>query len=237
MLRVVCITALLGLFGAGAKSQPVPEQNPPSAQQQANPEQRGTEQAPFVIRIAPAQEILDKSKPVATETEDGRETTWSGIFKEWGLSDKIAAITGLVVFFQLLALLVTMRVIFRNSRRQSRAYVSMDAGSARLVNDPNGEPILEGYVKVKNFGRTPAFQYRSYALIKVANVNAPPFEETSVVAGGGIPRSGGRDRPASLLARFGWRSGCDQSWHETNFRLGGSPVRRCLREKSVFQVL
>jgi hypothetical protein len=186
MLRVVCITALLGLLGAEAKSQPVPEQSPQSTQQQANPEQRGTEQAPFVIRIAPAQEIPDKSKPVATERGEEREITWSGIFKEWGLSDKIAAITGLVVFFQLLALLATVLVVFRNSRRQSRAYISMEAGSARLVNDPNGEPILEGYVKLKNFGRTPAFQYRSYALIKVANVNAPPFEETSVVAGRGI---------------------------------------------------
>jgi hypothetical protein len=186
MLRVVCMTALLGLFGAEAKSQPVPEQSPQSTQQQANPEPRGTEQSPFIIKIAPAQEIPDKSKQVAAERGEEREITWSGFFKEWGLSDKIAAITGLVGLFQLLALLATVRVVFRNSRRQSRAYVSKEAGSARLVNDPNGEPILEGYVKLKNFGRTPAFQYRSYALIKVANVNAAPFEETSVVAGKGI---------------------------------------------------
>jgi hypothetical protein len=141
MLRVVCITALLGLLGPEAKSQPVPEPSPQSAPLQANPEQRGTEQAPFIIRIAPIQEI---PKPAATERGEEREITWSGIFKEWGLSDKIAAIIGLVVFFQLLALLATVLVIFRNLRRQSRAYIAMEAGSARLVNDPNGEPILEG---------------------------------------------------------------------------------------------
>jgi len=186
MFRVVCIIVLLGLFEPEAKSQPIPEQSPQNTQQPASPEQRGTEQAPFIIKIAPTQQIPDKPKPAATERTEERESTWAGIFKEWGLSDKIAAIISLVVFLQLLALLATVLVIFRNSRRQSRAYVSMEAGSARLVNDPNGEPILEGYVKLKNFGKTPAFQYRSYVLIKVANVNALPFDETSKAAGRGI---------------------------------------------------
>ncbi|HEY7244154.1 MAG TPA: hypothetical protein VH678_09760 [Xanthobacteraceae bacterium] len=187
MFRVVCIAALLSLLGPHAKSQPIFEQAPQSTQQQANPEQRGTEQAPFIIRMAPAQETPDKSRPPAgTEKGEGTESTWRGLFKEWGLSDKIAAVVGLVALFQFLALLAAVRAISRSSRRQLRAYVSMGTASARLVNDPNGEPILEGYVKLKNFGSTPAFQYTSYAMIKVANVNAAPFDETSVSAGRGL---------------------------------------------------
>jgi hypothetical protein len=115
-----------------------------------------------------------------------RESTWSGIFSGWGLSDKIAAIASLVAFFQFLALLAAVLVVFRTSRRRLRAYVSMEGGSIRLVDDPNGEQLLEGYVKLKNFGSTPAYEHRSYALIKVLNVNAPPFEETSVAAGRGL---------------------------------------------------
>jgi hypothetical protein len=186
MFRVVCVAAVLGLFGPGAKSQPVPEQIPQSTQPQANPEQRGTEQAPFIIRITPPPPTPDKSKPVIAEQEAEKESTWSGIFKEWGLSDKIAAIAGLVAFLQLMALLAIVLVVSRSSRRQLRAYVSMEAGTARLVNDPNGEPVLEGYIKLKNFGRTPAFEYRSFVMIKVLNVNAPPFEETSVASGRGL---------------------------------------------------
>jgi hypothetical protein len=186
MLKSVCIAAVLGLFGPEANSQPAPEQNPPSTQQQANPEQRGTEQAPFIIKITPPPETQDKSKPATAEREEATESTWRGLFRDWGLSEKIAAIASLVAFFQFLALLATVLVISRNARRQLRAYVSLETGSARLVDDPNGEPILEGFVKLKNFGSTPAFEYRSYAMIKVLNVNAPPFEETSVAAGRGI---------------------------------------------------
>ena len=102
------------------------------------------------------------------------------------MSDKIAAIASLAAFFQLLALLAAVRLMFRASRRQLRAYVSMSGGSVRAVDDPNGEQLLEGYVKLKNFGSTPAYDYRSYAMIKVLNVNAPPFEEASVAAGRGL---------------------------------------------------
>ncbi len=186
VFRALFAAALLALPGPEAKSQPAPEQTPQNTQQQANPEQRGTEQAPFIIKIAPPQATPDKPKPATTETGGEGESTWLGAFKAWGLSDKIAAIISALAFFQLAALLATMLVVFRSSRRQLRAYVSIDTGSARLVNDPNGEPILEGYVKLRNFGRTPAFQYRTYSMIKVANVNAIPFDETSVPIGGGI---------------------------------------------------
>jgi hypothetical protein len=185
MLKVVCIAALLGLLSPEARSQPAPEQSPQSPPQQTGPEQLGTEQAPFIIKIVPRQETQDKSKPATTEEEE-RESTWSGFFSGWVLSDKIAAIASLVAFFQFLALLATVLVVFRTSRRRLRAYVSTEAGSVRLVDDPNGEQLLEGYVKLKNFGSTPAYEYRSYAMIKVLNVNAPPFEETSVAAGRGL---------------------------------------------------
>lgn len=185
MLRVACLAAVLGLLAIGAKSQPSQEQLPQSAQQQINPEQRGTEQSPFIIKIAP-QEALDKSKPALPDQTEGKEMTWSGMFREWGLSEKIAAIASVVAFLQLVALLAIVLAISRKSKRELRAYVSMETGVARVVNDPNGEPVLEGYVKLKNFGKTPAFEYRSYVMIKVLNVNAPPFEETSVASGRGL---------------------------------------------------
>ncbi len=185
MLKVVCIIVLLGLLRPEARSQPAPEQSPQSIQQQSGSDQRGSEQAPFIIRIMPPQVVQD-TKAAPSERENGREDSWSGYFRGWGLSDKIAAIASLVAFFQFLVLLAAVLIMLRSSRRQLRAYVAMEGGSVRLVDDPNGEKLLEGYVKLKNFGSTPAYEYRSYALIKVLNVNAPPFEETSVAAGRGI---------------------------------------------------
>jgi hypothetical protein len=185
MLKVVCIVALLGLFGPEAKSQPAPEQNPQGTQQQSSPEQRGSERAPFIVKIIPPQDAQE-TKAAPREREDGREDSWSAIFRGWVVSDKIAAIASLVAFLQFLVLLAVVLVMFRTSRRQLRAYVSMDEGSVRLVDDPNGEQILEGYVKLKNFGNTPAYEYRNFAMIKVLNVNAPPFEETSVADGRGL---------------------------------------------------
>jgi hypothetical protein len=185
MRNVVCIVALLGLFGPAARSQPAPEQSPQSIQQQSNPDQRGSEQAPFIIKIVPPQDA-QAAKAAPAEREDGADHSWSGSFRGWGLSDKIAAIASLAALFQLLALLAAVLLMFRTSRRQLRAYVSMNGGSVRLVDDPNGEQLLEGYVKLKNFGNTPAYEFRSYAMIKVLNVNAPPFEETSQAAGRGL---------------------------------------------------
>jgi hypothetical protein len=66
MLKVVCIAALLGLFGPEAKSQLAPEPSPQSTPQPA--EQRGTEQAPLIIKIVPSPETQDKPKP-ATRRE------------------------------------------------------------------------------------------------------------------------------------------------------------------------
>lgn len=78
------------------------------------------------------------------------------------------------------------------TERQLRAYVSIDGTSARLLFDSNGEPILvergekiiEGYVRLKNFGQTPGRDFKSWVKIKIAE--DAPFNEVSEGLGRGI---------------------------------------------------
>ena len=120
MLKVVCVIVLLGLLRPEARSQPAPEQSPQSVQQQSRPEQRGSEQAPFIIKIVPPQDAQD-TKAAPSERENGREDSWSGYFRGWGLSEKIAAIASLVAFFQFLVLLAAVLIMLRSYRRQPNA--------------------------------------------------------------------------------------------------------------------
>jgi hypothetical protein len=81
------------------------------------------------------------------------------------------------------------------AERQLRAYVFMEGGSTRLVQiNVNGvlQTFIGGFVTLKNFGLTPASNYRNWVMIDVLPATTTPFDRTSIGLGRGIigPSSG-----------------------------------------------
>jgi hypothetical protein len=93
----------------------------------------------------------------------------------WNLSDRIAAIASILALLQFLALVATVLVTIRSTRRQLRAYIVLDGGSITL-RQAGGQTFLEGYVRLKNFGQTPAYQHSSWIRIDVREATQPPFD-------------------------------------------------------------
>jgi hypothetical protein len=67
----------------------------------------------------------------------------------------------------------------RTARRQLRAYISLDGGSIRTVSGPDNTLFIEGFVSLKNFGRTAAHNHRSWVKIDVCDADKSPFDDVS----------------------------------------------------------
>lgn len=90
----------------------------------------------------------------------------------WGLSDKIAAWAVGIALLQFLALVSTIWVMIRSSRRQLRAYVLPEHGSiseGNMLNPPQpARANIPGVVMaIKNSGQTPAYNLISWMQITV----------------------------------------------------------------------
>jgi|SRR5579862_584756 len=177
---------------------------------QVNPEPRGSEQAPLVIKLLPPEHAPIESTEKAT----------GNLRSGWGLSDKIAVIASVVAFLQFAALVWTVIVMVLNGRRQLRAYVGpeniglfegnmMSPPQAARVNVP-GIAML-----IKNSGQTPAYKVVSWAQIAVIPVKdehlqlaLPKMEErfsNTLSAGSTFNKSLWFDRPltATEIADLG----------------------------------
>jgi hypothetical protein len=175
-MRLMLIATLL-LFSslAWGQSQEPPRQNSQSTEQNPNAEQRGTERAPFVIKIQPAQAQQETAARSNNKIEKG--------FDGWGLSDKIAAVASFAAFLQFIALLATVSVMLWTATRQMRAYVYADnAGlyEGMMLTPPMPVHANEpGVVLVwRNTGQTPAVKVISWGQIAVIE---PANEHTLVV--------------------------------------------------------
>jgi hypothetical protein len=183
------LIALFFLTGAvfAQSQQPSPsdrvlsDQNQPKASNQNTQpaaDQRGTENSPIIIKIAPgpnAQEEAAQAKRIK---------------KEKAMADSRAEIITYVVVgatvIQAVALIITIFVMVRNGRRQLRAYVSLDGGSIRIISDNQGNKFVEGFVNLKNCGQTPARNCKSWVQIKIDNIGNPPFDQKSYGKGASI---------------------------------------------------
>lgn len=84
------------------------------------------------------------------------------------------------------------------AEQELRAYVFMEGGSTKLIDvvtdeaTQKKEPFIEGYIKLVNFGRTPATNYRNWTMMGIHPANAPPFAQASEGFGKAIlaPTSG-----------------------------------------------
>jgi hypothetical protein len=100
----------------------------------------------------------------------------------WNLSDRIALIASVSAFLQFLALVVTIGIMIRTSRRQLRAHVFPDDMSiidGSFIDPPETHkadmPAI--LMVIKNSGQTPAYDVISWWEIKII----PVTEEKSLV--------------------------------------------------------
>jgi hypothetical protein len=148
----------MALAGNLARSQQPPRQSPKPNKEQTKPDDRGTEQSPFVIKILPAPDADETKKP---------QQQGNGWLSGWSLSDKIAAFVVFVGFLQFVALIATWLAMRDTARRQLRAYVFVSR--ANISNATEGNGPVQSRVVIKNFGQTPAY--------KVVNINGFAFDQ------------------------------------------------------------
>jgi hypothetical protein len=79
----------------------------------------------------------------------------------------------------------TLRHGRETAERQLRAYISVDGGSARIV-ETIGTNFVEGFVSLKNSGQTPAYNCKSWVRIEIGTTSHPPFDQKSFGRGGVI---------------------------------------------------
>ncbi len=147
------------------QSQEPRRQSAQGTETNAKAEQRGTDNAPFVIKILEPEQAQQKAEPNRSK---GKKKWLDG----WSLSDRIAGIAGLMAFLQFAALVATVGVMIRNGRRELRAYLLPDQ---MLIIDGNmlDPPVparanVPGVVLLlKNSGQTPAYHVVSWAQIDV----------------------------------------------------------------------
>jgi hypothetical protein len=138
MHRFFLLLIMLTWSFSNALAQEPPRQNPQS-EQQNNPNERGTEQSPFIIKIIP--------------TENGQSKSGVAAYDIWFLNlptaDRIAIVTVLVGFIQFVALILTFWVMRRTAKRQLRAYVSVET---RGINRYGNEERILGHIGILNNG-------------------------------------------------------------------------------------
>ena len=155
LASMIAILVALTTYSAGQSPSGPPNQQPAADQQQSQPEQHGTEQAPLVVPILPSAQTENKSSAPSTERPKEGFDAW---LVGWGLSDKIAAIAIFVGFLQFCVLFATVAVMRRSAHRQLRAYVHIEDVVMSNMNNPNLTYAVVIQVIIKNFGRTPARQ-------------------------------------------------------------------------------
>lgn len=141
-----------------------PQQAKTSQQtKQADTDQRGTNNSPLIIQIAPSPNAQEEAAQTKIEHE------------EKAASDRRSEITtdliAVATLIQAVALVVTIIVMIRNGRRQLRAYIDMM--KATIVGIEKDEPLRVN-IFVKNAGQTPA---RNVAWISGMTMKDLPFDE------------------------------------------------------------
>lgn len=97
---------------------------------------------------------------------------------EWSISDKIAAVIGVVALLQFFALIATWWLMARTARRQLRAYVYLDSGSVFFT---QAWDCINASAMFRNAGQTPGHHVRTWANIRVGDISDQPFLEAPPV--------------------------------------------------------
>jgi hypothetical protein len=148
VFSLALLFALMTCAFAQSPSGP-PNQQPAADQHQAQPEQDGAKQTPFIPIEQPPQ-TKNESNAASTKGPKERSNAW---FVGWGLSDKIAAVAIFVGFLQFAALFATVAVMRRSAHRELRAYVHIE--DVKMLGMKSGKDVQIQIIP-KNFGQTPA---------------------------------------------------------------------------------
>ena len=177
ILGLALSLAMIGNSFGQSPTEP-PRQNPGGAQQRSDTEQRDTDQAPpSIIKKLPAEDT--QQKPTGDEEQGTQKQS-----EAWTLSDKIAAIAGIVALLQFFALVGTICVLVRTARRQLRAYIAIENavadGDHPLPPRFNLPFTPQFSLRFKNCGQTPAYAGTYWIDVKVSQV---PFDPRLIPVG------------------------------------------------------
>lgn len=150
MFSMPLIAIVLAWQFPGALAQEAPGQVSQTAQQDSNTSERGTERAPFIVKmISPDNKGSEVDADAPTGKKEGDKTWFTG----WATGDKIAAIASFFGLLQAGVLAWTLCVLRLTAKRQLRAYVSVET---RGVNPYGKEEKILGHIGIHNNGATPA---------------------------------------------------------------------------------
>ncbi len=175
----IFLSAFLILQSSGVEAQ-TPRSNPP---QEKNSSDRGSEQAPFVIKILPSEKQnelgLGKDAGERTASADRLVKPKDG----WTTGDLIALAASVAALLQFFALIATLWVMIRTSRRQLRAYILptegyIGEGATMSPPVPAKANDIFANIHFKNSGQTPGYEIISWAQI---NVLEPVNEDKLIV--------------------------------------------------------
>jgi|GEM_PF-4547415 len=124
-----------------------------SGEQKTEPQKPIPQKPPSVSEVIPIAQAHKEANNGGNKQQDKTEGNWS-------LSDKIAAIASVAAFLQFVALAVTIWVMRGSAVRQLRAYVLVQ-GIEILDFEIGKQPRAR--VTIKNFGQTPAKNFRQWA--------------------------------------------------------------------------
>src|SRR5262245_6691709 len=113
------------------------------------------------------------------KTENAEDKTVGFLSEIWSktLDDPVALFTLLLVIatiFLWIAALRTLKHSRESAERQLRAYICLYGGSIRLL-QVGQQVFLEGYVTLKNFRQTPAYDHSCWIRMDVGDASQPPF--------------------------------------------------------------
>jgi len=140
---------------------------------QSQPSERGTEEAPFVIKIQPSQ----KTEEVTHKPERHHEIEAPTVY---GLKTEAWIAIGTIV--QAVVLFLTLLVVMRTAYRQLRAYVFVHHIAPVPSPKSRGKPgNYDVRIEIKNSGKTPAYRVSCLAIASQQQAPPVPFNDHALM--------------------------------------------------------
>lgn len=130
-----------GKLEDGKRHQPIEKQQP------SEPDQRGTDNSPIVVKIAPNPNAQAEAVEVKREKELKAAAQYRTEITTW--------IVAIATAIQAVALFFTIQVTRRTAQRQLRAYIAITGDNPFVIEGENGIRVV---LRIKNVGKTPAFK-------------------------------------------------------------------------------
>ena len=225
IIRLLLVALIFLVTGTGAFSQQPSPSGRAAGQpeQQATTEHRGTEQAPFVVKVMPAPKTQQEGRLEAEDRKQKSRQEWLSLL----FNGLLVAFTGLL-FLSTVALWRTNKKTteatktlatiadtqLKDQRAIQRAYISAEPeGLHPLWGETREQHFVIGHVKFRNGGHIPARDFRWYAKIDydendrrecfpipdVAN-----FEGTAIIAPGSAMMFGTKEIELNPTKPTGW---------------------------------